>query len=142
MLRRNWILLLTIPFLALLLTTPALCEEKPPEPVPVDTDEAAKSDDRLIAVLAQQSIPDLIQRVRQYKNRKRVTANLSDDELNSKFVSYSEKIIARCDTDGDSQLTPIEYSKMLMSPAQADTDQSGAISVTEYARWMLSRSQR
>ena len=43
--RRTWIWLLTIPFLALLLTTPALGEDKPVDPVPVDAEDAAKSDD-------------------------------------------------------------------------------------------------
>ncbi len=56
-----------------------------------------------------------------------------------KFVKVAERIVKRYDKNGNSELTPSEWKKMLMSPAAADTNRDGKITIHEYATWMNSR---
>ncbi|MCS7467562.1 hypothetical protein NZK35_12990 [Stieleria sp. ICT_E10.1] len=107
--------------------------------------ELAKSDDPEVAVWAMNWIPSLMEQVRKLNQQSRQLAEqkkLGVDGLDSKMVAYAKRIIGRYDTDGDQELTPAEYEKMLQSPAVADADENGRISIAEYAAWLQARSRR
>jgi Ca2+-binding EF-hand superfamily protein len=63
-------------------------------------------------------------------------------EPDAKMIAYAERIVSRQDENKDGKLTPSEWKKMLLSPADADADRDGTITVKEYAWWMQSRSKR
>ncbi|WP_182865504.1 hypothetical protein [Stieleria mannarensis] len=105
----------------------------------------AKSDEPEIAAWAMGKIPELIEQVRKLKQQSDRIAEqrrLGIEGLDSKMVEYAKRIIGRYDVDGDQELSPEEYAKMLQSPAEADTDENGRISWGEYAAWMQSRYRR
>nr|WP_143548260.1 hypothetical protein [Rhodopirellula sp. SM50] len=107
--------------------------------------ELAKSEDPEVAVWAMTWIPNLIEQVRKLNQQSRQLAEqkkLGVDGLESRMVEYAKRIIDRYDTDGDQELTPAEYEKMLQSPQVADTDDNGRISIGEYATWLQARSRR
>jgi Ca2+-binding EF-hand superfamily protein len=58
-----------------------------------------------------------------------------------KYVKVVQRILERYDANKDGVLTPSEWSKMLMSPAEADANRDGRITVDEYALWMQSRTR-
>ncbi|QDV47861.1 hypothetical protein Enr13x_77730 [Stieleria neptunia] len=107
--------------------------------------ELAKSGDPEVAVYVMGWIPNLMEQVRKLNQRSRKLAEqkkLGVEGLDSRMVAYAKRIIGRYDTDGDQELTPEEYEKMLQSPAVADADENGRISIGEYAAWLQSRSRR
>ena len=52
------------------------------------------------------------------------------------------RVVQRYDTDEDGELTPQEWSAMLLSPKDADANRDGRITVLEFAGWMQARSRR
>ena len=111
--------------------------------------KAARSDDRALSEEAMRLIPQLIDQLKEFNERKRramamksALENTDLDQIDPKLVNYAKRLVSRYDTNGDARLTPAEYDKMLMSPAAADIDGDGAITVEEYAIWMRSRSKR
>lgn len=107
--------------------------------------EVAKSEDQEFAPWAMNLIPSLIEDLRereQAATQRAEKKRMGLDGIDSKFVSYAERIIGRYDQNGDSKLAPNEYAKMLMSPLPADQNGDKVINVKEYAIWMQSRSKR
>lgn len=108
----------------------------------------AKLDDDKISAAAIGVIPDTISSLRKRDERelelKAQTAIESalGEDLDPKFVAYAKRIIEKYDSNDDQILTPLEYRKMLMSPAQADANGDGDISVFEYAAFMQSAKDR
>jgi len=63
-------------------------------------------------------------------------------KADEKYLKYAKRLIDRYDKDEDGELTASEWSKMLMSPADADANRDARISVNEYALWMQSRDKK
>ncbi len=62
--------------------------------------------------------------------------------IDDKYTKIAQKIVGRYDANKDSMLTVSEWSKMLMSPADADGNRDGRITIEEYAFWMQSREAK
>ncbi|MCA9137557.1 MAG: hypothetical protein KDB00_12385 [Planctomycetales bacterium] len=96
----------------------------------------AKSDDAGSAEKAMLLIPNVIENLKSH-TQKRIAANelqkLGVTELEEKYVSFAERIVARYDRNKDGKLDSGEYGTMLMSPASADLDHDGEITIHEYA---------
>jgi len=67
-------------------------------------------------------------------------APVSTDKIDSKYVSYAERIISRSDKNKDKELTASEWKDMIMDISPADADRNGRITVTEYAAWLQARA--
>ncbi|QEF96324.1 hypothetical protein Mal15_03510 [Stieleria maiorica] len=105
----------------------------------------AKSDDPEIAAWAMAQIPALIEQVRKLKQQSDRIAEqrrLGIEGLDTQMVQYAKRLIGRYDLNGDQELSPEEYAKLLQSPAEADTDENGRVSLGEYAAWLQSRHRR
>jgi hypothetical protein len=63
----------------------------------------------------------------------------SSGSIDSRYLDYAKKLIAKYDTSGDGRLTKDEWSSMSKDPSAADTDGDGKIDDAEYARWMMNR---
>lgn len=62
--------------------------------------------------------------------------------IDDKYIKVGQRIIERYDKNNDKMLTPSEWEKMLMSPADADANRDGRITIEEYAQWMMSRERK
>jgi hypothetical protein len=104
--------------------------------------EACRSDDRALAEAAVSTVDTLIQQLRRNKQNRSLAQALDVQELDPKFIAYSQRIVSRYDKDQDKVLSADEWEKMLMSPADADKDKDHLITVEEYAAWMQARTKR
>lgn len=60
-------------------------------------------------------------------------------KLGGTEIEWAQRQIAKYDKDGDGQLTPAEWGKMLIKPTGADTNGDGVITVEEYAAFRSSK---
>jgi hypothetical protein len=66
---------------------------------------------------------------------------ISGLHFDPKYEKVAQRILDRYDKNQDGSLTKDEYSKMLMSPAEADLDKDGKIGLIEYAQWLSDRTE-
>lgn len=59
-----------------------------------------------------------------------------------KMMAYAKKILSKYDKNGDLALSATEWSKMLLSPADADFDGDGRVTVLEYAGYLTAKSNK
>ncbi len=106
--------------------------------------ELANSEDPEVAEWAMTWIPNLMPQVRKLNQQSRQLAEQRKLVLkgaDEKMLKYAERIISRYDANGDKELSPAEYEKMLQSPEVADADENGRVTIAEYAAWLQSRSR-
>jgi hypothetical protein len=72
---------------------------------------------------------------------KKLQEAIAGAPLDKKYISYTERIFGRYDTNEDKSLSADEWEKMLMSPIAADSDNDNLITVIEYATWMQQRTK-
>jgi hypothetical protein len=59
--------------------------------------------------------------------------------LDSRYLEYHGRLIAKYDQNNDMALDAEERSKMSKDCAEADTDKDGLVNVSELARWSMKR---
>jgi Ca2+-binding EF-hand superfamily protein len=69
-------------------------------------------------------------------------APVGSGPIDDKYLKVGQRIVDRYDKNGDKTLTPSEWEKMLMSPADADANRDGRITIDEYAVWMQQRERK
>lgn len=67
---------------------------------------------------------------------------MPSDPPSEKVIGIAKKTIERHDKNADFELTPDEWSKMLISPADADFNGDGRITVHEYAGYLIAKQER